>query len=160
MIEVDAGYPIRYAEALPDRLARLGRRFEMVWATSWEDDANEFLAPIFGLPDLPVLRFKRDLLDDHDLAADPESPEEPATWKLATIARFVRDRPFAWVDDEIGADAHEWGQQRPYPTLLLDVGPTVGLTEEDVATLIAFADQPAGRHEGGGPCPAIPLASR
>ena len=40
-------------------LERLAERFELVWATGWEEKANEYLPRILGLPfkELPVLTF-------------------------------------------------------------------------------------------------------
>ena len=42
---------------LPAVLAELGGRYELVWATAWENHANLILAPALGLPSLPVVRF-------------------------------------------------------------------------------------------------------
>jgi hypothetical protein len=101
--------------------------FRLVWATGWNHEANEKLSPLFGLPLLPVIEF-------WDVAF-----KAGTTWKLAPIRRFVRDRPFAWVDDEIGADAHRWARKRPGPTLLLDVRADIGLTSHHVDALLRFA---------------------
>lgn len=60
------------------------------------------------------------------------------TWKLRDVERFVGDRPFAWVDDEIGADAFAWAERREAPTLLLRVQALIGLTEEQVWRLEDF----------------------
>ena len=35
-------------------------RYELVWATGWEDKANDYLPNLLGLPELPVLHFGRD----------------------------------------------------------------------------------------------------
>src|SRR5438105_6537409 len=41
-----------------ERLARLSNRFELVWATGWEEKANEYLPHLLNLDgDLPVLTF-------------------------------------------------------------------------------------------------------
>lgn len=117
---------IVYASALPARLAVLARAFTLIWATGWNHEANEKLSPLFGLPMLPVIE-----LWDVDFKAG-------TTWKLAPIRRFVRDRPFAWVDDEIGADAHRWARRRSAPTLLLDVRADIGLTADHVDALLQF----------------------
>src|SRR5512132_957603 len=42
---------------LPAVLAELGGRYELVWATAWENHANLILARALGLPLLPVVRF-------------------------------------------------------------------------------------------------------
>jgi hypothetical protein len=39
-------------------LARLP--FELAWATTWEEEANNFVAPVLGLPVLPFVRWSSD----------------------------------------------------------------------------------------------------
>ncbi len=36
---------------------RAGARYELAWATAWQDNANLLLAPALRLPALPVVRF-------------------------------------------------------------------------------------------------------
>jgi hypothetical protein len=124
------GHALTIAERTPERLGRLARRFDLVWATSWQDDANEYLAPLFGLPELPVVRF-----------SPTESFALGDSWKLAPVQRFVRRRPAAWLDDELGHDVHACAAGREAPTLPVDVAPDCGLCEEHVARLLAFADR-------------------
>ena len=127
------GLTLRFAAALPDRLARLRRAFDLVWATMWHEEANFALAPMVGLPQLPFIRF-----------AD-EDAVPGCTWKLPAIRRHVRDRAFAWIDDDIGTDCHAWARERATPTLLLDIHSGHGLTEPDVEQLLAFAAEVNGR---------------
>jgi len=112
---------------LPNWLAELTHVFELVWATTWEHDANELLAPLLGLPDLPVISF----------AGTVVGPGE--TVKLPAIRRFVGDRSFAWVDDRLGIDATAWAAHRRPATLLRDIDPALGLAREDIDVLLAFA---------------------
>jgi hypothetical protein len=115
---------------LPGWLAELAELFELVWATTWEHDANELLAPLLGLPDLPVIRFVGTVV----------GPGE--TVKLPAIRRFVGDRAFAWVDDRLGVDATAWATHRLAPTLLRDIDPGLGLARCDIDALLAFATNP------------------
>ena len=131
---VEGGF--RYAQALPARLATLAEAFVLVWATGWQHEANDVLGPLFGLPALPVI----DLRDATFRAGE--------TWKLPAIRRYVKDRPFAWVDDEIGHDAHRWARSRSAPTLLLDVRPDYGLTQEHVGALLRFGATVTGSAQG------------
>jgi hypothetical protein len=94
---------------LPVWLAELAEVFELVWATTWEHDANAILAPLLGLPDLPVIGFKGTVV----------GPGE--TVKLPSVRRFVGDRAFAWVDDRLGVDAMAWAAHRPVATLLRNI---------------------------------------
>jgi hypothetical protein len=107
--------------------------FELVWATSWQDEANEFIAPAIGLPALPVIALPgRDRRDWHR-----------TTWKWDAVAEFAADRPLAWVDDEF----HDsWNIKRiePFtaartaPTALCNIDPRVGLDEPDFTALALF----------------------
>lgn len=117
---------VRHDPAIPALLGRLARHFRLVWATGWEDTANRHLAGPLGLPPLPVIHFD-----------DEFSPGE--SWKLPAIRRFVGDRPFAWVDDDIGHDAHAWARSRSAPTLLLEIEPTRGLHAGHARELLAYA---------------------
>ena len=72
----------------------------------WHEEANFALAPMVGLPQLPFIRF-----------AD-EDAVPGCTWKLPAIRRHVRDRAFAWIDDDIGTDCHAWARERATPTLV------------------------------------------
>src|SRR3954447_19394357 len=70
-----------------------------------------------------------------DLAGTPPLDELPRTGtrKLAAVNRYVRDRPLAWVDDELYDDAQLWAQARRAPTLLIRTQPSVGLSRADVS---------------------------
>jgi hypothetical protein len=99
-------------------------RFDLVWATGWEHDANRLIAPILGLPALPVIEFPRDASGRFT--------------KLPTLARFANNRPLVWVDDELTDAARAWAAGRSAPTLLLDADPAIGLTKEIVAAIASF----------------------
>ena len=46
------------AEGVGERVRRLAERYEIVWATGWEERANEALPKLLGLPgQLPYLTF-------------------------------------------------------------------------------------------------------
>jgi Swiss Army Knife RNA repair-like protein len=121
--------PVTYSEKLSVRLDRLSESFELVWATAWVQDANRTLGPELGLPPLPVIDFTG------------WSALRIPTWKLPAVKRFVADRSVAWVDDDLGHDAHEWARRRTKPTLLLDIDPGSGLAEQHIETLAEFANQ-------------------
>jgi hypothetical protein len=129
------GFPFIFSERLPARLSTLSERFVLVWATSWGQAANEHLAPVLGLVELPVISFAG------------LSARSGRTWKLPAVKRFIADRPMAWVDDDFRSDAHAWAQKRPEPTLLLDINPSWGLAEANVDSLISFADRLAGNRQ-------------
>ena len=125
LAEAVAGHPLlpRVDPALGARLASLG--CELVWATTWMDDANTCLAPWLGLPRLPLVDW-------------PDSDEGPAGlhWKTRPLVSWAGGRPFVWVDDEItDADRHWVAGQHPERALLHRVDHREGLTEGDFAVL-------------------------
>ncbi|MFC4501433.1 MULTISPECIES: HAD domain-containing protein [Streptomyces] len=100
---------------------------ELVWATAWMHDANEVIAPLLGLPQLPVA----------DL---PDAPQEDVLdvlhWKTRALVETAAGRPFIWVDDEIGDLDREWvAAEHRGPALLHRVDSAVGLTHADIAAL-------------------------
>jgi hypothetical protein len=106
--------------------------FQVVWATGWEHDANRLIAPLLGLPPLPVIAFPRDAAGRFT--------------KFPTIQRLVAEQPLVWIDDELTAAVHRWGDRRRTPTLLLDADPAIGLTREMVAIIWAFAGRAPREH--------------
>lgn len=119
------GHPLlnRVDPALGARLAALG--CELVWATTWMDDANVCLAPWLGLPPLPLV----DWPDENELPA-------PLHWKTRPLVDWADGRPFVWVDDEITGADREWvAAHHPAPALLHRVDHRRGLTERDLAAV-------------------------
>ncbi|MFI6420369.1 hypothetical protein ACIBG6_23590 [Streptomyces sp. NPDC050842] len=117
---------VRLDPAQGARLAALP--YELVWATTWEEDANAWVAPRLGLPALPLVPW-------------PDGPEEPGVhWKVPALVAWAAGRPFAWVDDEIGAADRAWVARRhPGRALLHRVDPRRGLGDADYAALAAWA---------------------
>ena len=114
-------------------LERLAGRYELVWASGWEETANEYLPHLLGLPgELPYLRF------------DGRVRAGPAHWKIDAIAEYAGDRPLAWIDDALDADCHAWAERRAAPTLLVPTDPQVGLTRREADLLMGWA-QALGR---------------
>lgn len=107
-------------------LTSLGDIFDLVWATSWEQDADLLIAERVGLPrGLPFIRF---------------TEQSGWTAKLPDVTRFVGERATAWVDDQFDPDAHAWAESRQAPTLFVETNHRVGLELEHIARLRAFAD--------------------
>jgi hypothetical protein len=107
-------------------LSELAVDFDLVWATSWEHDADRLIAERVGLPrGLPVITF--------------DSPPEEWTSKLPDVIRFVADRPVAWVDDDLGSEVYSWADSRTVPTLLIQPDHRVGLTSAHIDRLRGFA---------------------
>ncbi|MER6777969.1 MULTISPECIES: hypothetical protein [unclassified Streptomyces] len=138
--ELPGGYPAygtgdganpllaRLDPALGSRLLALP--CELVWATTWMADANAWVAPRIGLPDLPVVSWP-----------DQSEGDGPGRthWKTPALAAYAAGRPFAWVDDEITAADRTWVRaHHPAPALLHRVDPRFGLGPADFTTLAAW----------------------
>lgn len=113
--------------AVGDRLRRLGEHFDLFWASGWENQANELLCGILGLPELPFLSF------------DGKARFGTADWKLEPLSLYGRGRPLAWIDDSFDEACRRWARQREEPTLLMPTESQVGLEEVQVEALIAWA---------------------
>jgi hypothetical protein len=112
------------------RLAQVADRFELVWATGWEEKANQYLVQLLEMPSkLPVLTF------------DGKAVFGTAHWKLKAIDEYAGMRPAAWIDDSIDERCTSWAARRPAPTLLVETDPGIGITDADVNRLIRFADE-------------------
>jgi Swiss Army Knife RNA repair-like protein len=127
MYSVD-GLPHCIGHGCGERLLRLAETFELVWATGWEERANEHLPHLLGLGrELPTLTFE----------------EQPmwgtAHWKLSAIEHYAGERPAAWIDDSFNDACREWASTRSAPTLLVHTDPAIGITDEHVRQLEEWA---------------------
>lgn len=120
-------------ERCGSRLEPLLRRFDVVWATGWEEKANEYLPTLLELPDLdlPTLTF------------DGRATFGSAHWKVEAIDEYAGDRPAAWIDDNLDNGCHRWAERRDPPTLLVETRPETGLADDHVERLIEWADRVA-----------------
>jgi hypothetical protein len=109
-----------------ERLQRLGRTYELVWASGWEDRANDHLPAILGVPKLPYLTFSG------------RAQFGTAHWKLEALDEYSRGRPLAWVDDSLDESCYEWAEERQAPTLLVPTESAAGLEEGHVEALEAW----------------------
>jgi hypothetical protein len=110
-----------------ERLLRLGDHYDMVWATGWEEKANDYMPSVLGMPELPFLTFRG--------AARFGS----AHWKLAPLDKYSKRRALAWVDDSFDESCYEWARKRESPTLLVPTESAIGLEEAQTEALIAWA---------------------
>ena len=96
--------------AAGERLRRLIPFYELIWATGWEDRANDYLLHLLGLAPLPVLRFGR------------SARFGSAHWKLGPIGDYAT-RPTPRLDRRlprrellrVGASARRADAARPDP---------------------------------------------
>jgi hypothetical protein len=122
------GIPHFLSHTAAAHLLGLRADFDLVWASGWEEKAEEHLPRLLGLPGgLPFLRFE----------GRPRG--EQAHWKLAAIEAYAGDRAMAWIDDALSEACHAWAQARRAPTLLVQTAPEQGLTATEVALLGSWA---------------------
>lgn len=118
------------------RLAAFQDEFELIWATAWGDDANTFIAPVIGLPRLPVVIWP----DGSD--GPPKRLPGPGgeLWKTTHLVAHAAGRPFAWLDDEVTATDRAYVRtHHKAPALLHRVDARRGLQDADFDAITAFA---------------------
>ncbi len=120
------------SRALGARLAALP--CELVWASTWEDGANEEVAPRLGLPRLAVVNWP-----------EPSGERERVDrwfglhWKTQALVEWAAGRSFAWVDDEITDADQDWVSAHYRGQALLHrVESYRGLTNADFKALEAW----------------------
>lgn len=120
------GFWVVWTDRHVNRIERLTKQFELIWATTWEQYANQALCPALQIDPLPFIKFVRG---------------QTQTRKLDSVKEFVGDRPAAWIDDDLYDDARSWAAERNrnVPTLLVQTTPSIGFTDEHVDELLDFA---------------------
>jgi hypothetical protein len=111
---------------------------ELVWATTWEDEANTEVASRIGLPPLPVVHWP-------EPSAEHEHEDQwfGLHWKTRTVVEWAGGRPFIWVDDEITDADRKWVSTHHHGRALLHhVAPSSGLTDVDFAVLDDWLETP------------------
>jgi hypothetical protein len=133
------GIPHFLSLAAAAHLLALAEDFDLVWASGWEEKAEEYLPRLLGLPaGLPFLSFERSRGAGSSVAGH---------WKLDAIDAYAGTRPLAWIDDAFDESCHVWATARPVPTLLVETEPAVGLTSTEAELLVAWATCGRGRAE-------------
>jgi len=127
------GIPHFLSATAAAHLLALAGRYEPVWASGWEEKANEYLPHLLDLPAaLPFVRFS---------ALSRHGRSTHAHWKLEAIDSYAGARPLAWVDDAFNEACHAWARARQAPTLLVPTAPQRGLTAREADLLAAWADE-------------------
>ncbi|MFJ8647962.1 HAD domain-containing protein [Streptomyces sp. NPDC093546] len=113
-----------------EELLGLAEDYELVWATTWKGEANDWIGPHLGLPELPYI----DWPQMHGKAP------RGTFWKTQYILEYAAGRPFAWVDDDITAYDREYVEREHLAAaLLLHVDPRIGLIRPDFDALAEWA---------------------
>jgi hypothetical protein len=93
------GSTINHSPEVGRAIADLG--VEIIWLTTWREEANQWIGPLFGWPEHPVIAI-----------GDEEMLSWRSWWKLDAAKRLYADSPvpFIWADDELSdmGEAHDW----------------------------------------------------
>lgn len=149
----DSGLPVVLSEDHGREFAKLAPLFTMIWATTWNHAANEYIAPRIGLPQLPVLEFPSDGYERDWV----RNQRHRGSWKTMHIARWLDDYgwyrdeagvsqrlPWVFIDDEVNRFDNAWlsyywnepSKQEPVaPRKLHRVEPSWGLSAQDFKEL-------------------------
>jgi hypothetical protein len=111
---------------------------QLVWATTWERDANREISPLVGLPtDLPVIGVER----DRQMLG---SPVPGVMRKVPYVADYVGGRPFVWFDDDLSPRDGEYLADHAGPHCLITVDDWDGLTLADIEQADEWLTELAG----------------
>lgn len=143
-LSVEAGLNPAHGHWINDLLAR---GVEVVWATTWEAAANHYIAPLLGVPDLPL----GVSVADHEPRFGYVRAGDAPGWKAEALERrYDEDVALVWVDDQawayqvdtlaeppgwVNAESlvhHGPEAFRAGPTLVLAPDERVGLTQEHI----------------------------
>jgi hypothetical protein len=149
------GIPHFLSTAAAEHLLELACLYQLVWASGWEEKADEYLPHLLGLPrGLPHLRLQRPGGDDattdaHTPGAHADARITRAHWKLAAVDAFAGpQRALAWIDDAFNDACHAWAAARAGRTLLVPTEPHTGLTEIEARRLHAWGTADALTRKG------------
>lgn len=134
------GIPHFLSHTAAAHLRELAGEFELVWASGWEERADEHLPHLLGLPSgLPYLRLEP---RTEKSRTGEEIRSRNAHWKLDAIDAYALTRPLAWIDDSFNDACHAWAAARAARTartLLVQTHPARGLTSREARQLREWA---------------------
>lgn len=112
---------------------------EIVWLTTWAEEAPRLIAPLLGLPEYPVAGVGGIY----------------GNWKWACLENYIDShdphRPFIWIDDDAipwtaSADFNEMGWDKH---LLIRPDERLGVTPEHIEEIARFCKEHGDDHEHG-----------
>jgi hypothetical protein len=125
------GIPHFLSTEAATHLLTLAQDYDLVWASGWEEKAEEYLPRLLGLPaGLPFLSFER---------SQGAGRSVEGHWKLDAIDTSAGTRPVAWIDDAFDESCHVWATARSAPTLLVQTASARGLTSTEAQRLTNWA---------------------
>lgn len=139
-------YPITYSPELIAHLNRISKKAEIVWLTTWREQAVKDFAPVVGLD---VFRF-----------IDPKGSEYPwgsmssfngvipemRWWKLNGVLEHMDaiGTPFVWLDDDLRSQTKKYvkklAEECSIPSLMFIPFDSKGIEPDHIARIDEFID--------------------
>ena len=126
------GIPHFLSSTAAAHLLALADDFDLVWASGWEEQAEEYLPHLLGLPaGLP------------SCASSARARARPTPTGSSTRSTPTRAAPAGLDRRRLQRGLPRWARARPAPTLLVQTEPEDGLTSGRRELLAAWARQRA-----------------
>lgn len=150
------GFPIDWSLTMGDRLKALP--VDIYWLTTWgaHDNANKWIAPLFGWDALPVVGAERQESADGLMIVQYGRGSVGRWWKFAALEEQLAAEedhpPFIWIDDQLAGemtnddDIRAWLETLPVKTMV--VSPHSGLLPSHIDAIEHWLEEINGNHEG------------
>lgn len=100
-------------------LNELSEFFQLVWATTWQDEANDAIRHKLGIPELPVIYFtSKEWVTNHS--------------KVPDVLNYVGDTPFVWIEDDLTDRDREMLKNSGTNHRIFEIDPKIGFQREHV----------------------------
>lgn len=106
---------------------------EIVWSTTWNNEANHHIAPVVGFPELRVVNY------------DENAYSFGNSGKLPFVSADAGTKNVVWIDDYLGYADKLWAHERhngiateAYPTLAIKPISSIGLTKNHIEIIDEF----------------------
>ena len=119
------GFRIRFNPSHGARLLAIAEETgaELVWCTTWEKLANQYIRQLVGLPELPYVP-----MEPGRAGRKFSEYASVGAMKAQAMRAYAGDRPFCWLDDE--PDAADELRSLAVPHLVVHVDDETGLQDE------------------------------
>lgn len=139
-------YTITYSPELITHLNRISQKVDVVWLTTWREEADRDFAPAVGLNPFPFANPQGREDAWFSGAADFKANPENRWWKLNAVLEHVEstEAPFIWVDDELRSHTKQLLKRKLGVTnraaLMLIPAQNTGMTPEHINQIDNFVD--------------------
>ena len=116
------------------RLRSLLAYYDLVWASSWQELANEHIGSKLFLPEIPYVDFEIRWPADR-------LPGSNVMVKTGKVAEYARGRPFAWVDDDFAPSDLAALASLDQEVLAVSTDPRYGITDQQFFQLEEWGEK-------------------